>query len=100
MAPALRALRAVGSRLSWQVSEPAAAAGQSRGFFGLLGSTAPPGLSMTEPFPDVTPPVPAALEAGPPGTQMTTLPSGVRIASEASWGPTATLGVYVDAGRY
>eukprot|EP00873_Tetraselmis_striata_P007850 jgi/Tetstr1/428114/TSEL_018169.t1 len=69
-----------------------------RGFLGFLGSSAPSAPPMTEPLADVPAPVPAALEAAAPGTQVTTLASGVRIASEATWGPTATLGAYVDAG--
>jgi len=53
---------------------------------------------MTEPLADVPAPAPVPLEAGPPGTEITTLASGVRVASESTWGPTATLGAFIDAG--
>eukprot|EP00191_Tetraselmis_sp_GSL018_P009543 CAMPEP_0177603776 /NCGR_PEP_ID=MMETSP0419_2-20121207/15720_1 /TAXON_ID=582737 /ORGANISM="Tetraselmis sp., Strain GSL018" /LENGTH=483 /DNA_ID=CAMNT_0019097625 /DNA_START=116 /DNA_END=1567 /DNA_ORIENTATION=+ len=70
----------------------------ARHIFGFFGAPEPSGPPLTEPLPDILAPSPAYLETGPPGTQLTTLSSGVRVATEATWGPTTALGVYVDAG--
>eukprot|EP01018_Ginkgo_biloba_P016789 Gb_27628 [translate_table: standard] len=48
-----------------------------------------PGLNLPPPLPDYVEPV---------QTKITTLPNGLRIASENTPGPTASLGLYVDCG--
>ena len=90
------------SKPSAGLAAPAAAAAgfaQSRGIFNLFSSPAPTGPPMTDPLPGITASSPAPMEASPPGTQVTTLANGVKVATENTFGPTATLGIYVDAGR-
>lgn len=107
MSRGFRALRraaglASGSASGVRVAAAAVAAGQqqqTRGVFGLFSAPTPTGPPMTEPLTGLPETVPAPLEAVPPGTKLTVLSNGVRVASEASFGPTATLGVYVDSGR-
>lgn len=38
------------------------------------------------------------MPSAPPQTEITTLDNGLRIATEASPGPTASLGIYVNSG--
>ncbi|XP_010244405.1 PREDICTED: mitochondrial-processing peptidase subunit alpha-like [Nelumbo nucifera] len=71
----------------------------SGGFFSWLtgerSSSLPP---LDFPLPGVTlpPPLPDYVEPGK--TKITTLPNGVKIASETSMNPTASIGLYVDCG--
>ncbi|XP_077215093.1 mitochondrial-processing peptidase subunit alpha-like [Tasmannia lanceolata] len=62
---------------------------------GERSSTLPP---LDYPLPGVTlpPPLPDYVEPGK--TKITTLPNGVKIASETSTNPTASIGLYVDCG--
>lgn len=55
-------------------------------------------VPLSDPLAGVTLPTPTAPPTTKPGTEMTTLPNGVRIASEATVGPTVSLGIYIDAG--
>uniref|UniRef100_A0A1D1ZBE4 Mitochondrial-processing peptidase subunit alpha n=1 Tax=Anthurium amnicola TaxID=1678845 RepID=A0A1D1ZBE4_9ARAE len=71
----------------------------SGGFFSWLtgekSNTLPP---VDFPLPDVSlpPPLPDYVEPGK--TKITTLPNGVKIASETSATPTSSIGLYVDCG--
>jgi len=82
------------------VAPAAAAAGltKSRGLFNLFTSPNPTGPPMTEPLTGISASSPAPTETSPPSTQVTTLSNGVKVATENTYGPTTTLGVYVDAG--
>ncbi|XP_078438733.1 mitochondrial-processing peptidase subunit alpha-like [Wolffia australiana] len=71
----------------------------SGGFFGwLTGKSSNPIPPLDSPLPGVSlpPPLPDYVEPGK--TQITTLPNGVKIASETSSSPAASIGVYVDCG--
>ncbi|KAI3867024.1 hypothetical protein MKW92_004508 [Papaver armeniacum] len=57
--------------------------------------TLPP---LNFPLPGVINPSPLPDYVQPSVTKMTTLPNGVRIASQDSTGPTASIGLYVDSG--
>lgn len=63
--------------------------------FGTTPQAVPP---MTDPMPGVTLPAAPVYPAAPPKTEITTLPNGVKIASENTPGSTVTVGVYVDSG--
>ncbi|KAJ0964681.1 hypothetical protein J5N97_025819 [Dioscorea zingiberensis] len=71
----------------------------SGGFFSWLtgekSSQLPP---LDFPLPDVTIPSPLPDYIEPGKTKITTLPNGVKIASETSVNPVASIGVYVDSG--
>eukprot|EP00197_Chlamydomonas_leiostraca_P004553 CAMPEP_0202861894 /NCGR_PEP_ID=MMETSP1391-20130828/3130_1 /ASSEMBLY_ACC=CAM_ASM_000867 /TAXON_ID=1034604 /ORGANISM="Chlamydomonas leiostraca, Strain SAG 11-49" /LENGTH=548 /DNA_ID=CAMNT_0049541343 /DNA_START=16 /DNA_END=1662 /DNA_ORIENTATION=- len=53
---------------------------------------------LTQPLPGVTPNAPYRASSEPPPTEITTLSNGARIISEASPGPTSSLGLYVNSG--
>ncbi|KAL3161970.1 hypothetical protein ABBQ38_009050 [Trebouxia sp. C0009 RCD-2024] len=55
-------------------------------------------VPMTEALPDVQSTFLDSPPSDAPKTEMTTLSNGFKIATEATVGPTATLGIYVDAG--
>ncbi|GJP75945.1 hypothetical protein CLOP_g6343 [Closterium sp. NIES-67] len=63
----------------------------------LFGSAPPPGPPMFEPLPGVAIPPPLT-EFKATETVVSTLPNGLRIASENLPGPTASVGLYIDAG--
>lgn len=58
-------------------------------------SKAPP---LTTPLPGVVTKHAYEVPSAPPATRITTLPNGVRVATEASPGPTASLGIYINSG--
>ncbi|KAH6779048.1 Insulinase family protein [Perilla frutescens var. hirtella] len=97
----LRALKAqTGYRgLARYASTSAVASKSSGGLFSWLtgekSSSLPP---LDFPLKDVVlpPPLPDYVEPGK--TKITTLPNGLRIASETSANPTASIGLYVDSG--
>ncbi|KAL6626901.1 hypothetical protein ACP70R_030627 [Stipagrostis hirtigluma subsp. patula] len=62
---------------------------------GARSNTLPP-PDFTLPGVTIPPPLPDHVE--PAKTRITTLPNGVKIASEASAGPSCSVGVYVDCG--
>ncbi|CAN6707227.1 unnamed protein product [Malus baccata var. baccata] len=71
----------------------------SGGLFGWLtgeSSSALPPLETQLPGVNLPPPVPDYVE--PSKTQITTLSNGVKIASETSTSPAASIGIYVDSG--
>ncbi|KAJ9520796.1 hypothetical protein QJQ45_013974, partial [Haematococcus lacustris] len=53
---------------------------------------------LTQPLPNVEPSQPYRAPSSPPPTEITTLPNGVRIVSEAMPGPTSSIGLYVNSG--
>lgn len=53
---------------------------------------------LSQPLPGVEPERPSSRPLQPPPTEVTVLSNGVRIISEASPGPTASLGMYVNSG--
>ncbi|GLC34134.1 hypothetical protein PLESTB_000841100 [Pleodorina starrii] len=53
---------------------------------------------LSQPLPGVQPERPSLPPLSPPPTQITVLDNGVRIISEASPGPTASLGMYINSG--
>ncbi|KAL6070425.1 Mitochondrial-processing peptidase subunit alpha, variant 2 [Balamuthia mandrillaris] len=65
-----------------------------------LTSQRQPTVSMREPFPGTPEPLPlSALKR--PVTRVTTMPNGLRVASEECYGQVSTVGVFVNAGsRY
>ncbi|KAG2449781.1 hypothetical protein HYH02_005305 [Chlamydomonas schloesseri] len=71
----------------------------SRDFMGWLkdgaGRVSTP---LSQPLPGVQPEQPAFRPLAPPPTEVTVLDNGVRIISEASPGPTASLGMYINSG--
>ncbi|KAK9844905.1 hypothetical protein WJX74_008454 [Apatococcus lobatus] len=72
---------------------------QSGGFLSrLFGAPQRITTPLTEPLPGLDYPSPATQPTSPPETQITTLPNGLKVASEATPGLTATLGVYVNSG--
>ncbi|VAH79363.1 unnamed protein product [Triticum turgidum subsp. durum] len=71
----------------------------SGGLFGwLLGSKPTQFPALDVPLPGVTipPPLPDFVE--PAKAKVTTLPNGIKIASETSTSPAATVGLYIDCG--
>ncbi|XP_020262921.1 mitochondrial-processing peptidase subunit alpha-like [Asparagus officinalis] len=68
------------------------------GFFGWLtrGSQKLPSLELPLEGVTLPPPLPDKVEAGE--TRITTLPNGVKIASETSPNPAASIGLYVECG--
>uniref|UniRef100_A0A5B6YHP0 Uncharacterized protein n=1 Tax=Davidia involucrata TaxID=16924 RepID=A0A5B6YHP0_DAVIN len=98
----LRALKGrAGNRVSTRMASSSAVAtsSSSGGFFSWLtgerSSSLPP---LDFPLKGVTlpPPLPDYVEPGK--TKITTLPNGVKIASETSADPAASIGLYVDCG--
>eukprot|EP00884_Botryococcus_braunii_P023435 jgi/Botrbrau1/9776/Bobra.85_1s0021.1 len=71
---------------------------ESEGFLSSIFGSSRTLVPMTEPFPGVAFPPAEAVDASRPPTEQTTLPNGITIASEATPGPTATVGIYVDSG--
>jgi hypothetical protein len=57
---------------------------QSGGFLSSLFGSSRSTVPMTEPFPGVVLPEPQAIGSARPSTEQTTLPNGIRIASEAT----------------
>lgn len=55
-------------------------------------------VPMSEPLPNVNNSFLDSPPSDAPQTELTTLGNGFKVASEATIGPTATLGIYVDAG--
>ncbi|KAG2497396.1 hypothetical protein HYH03_004551 [Edaphochlamys debaryana] len=53
---------------------------------------------LTQPLPGIEPERPSYAPLSPPPTEITVLSNGVRIISEASPGPTASLGMYINSG--
>ncbi|XP_047044703.1 mitochondrial-processing peptidase subunit alpha-like [Lolium rigidum] len=71
----------------------------SGGLFSWLlggGSTKLPPLDVPLPGITIPPPLPDFIEL--PKTKITTLPNGIKIASETSPGPAASVGLYIDCG--
>ncbi|KAK9811331.1 hypothetical protein WJX72_002016 [[Myrmecia] bisecta] len=62
------------------------------------GSSARISVPLTDPLPGVDQPAAFSPPAKRPETETTTLSNGLKISSEATLGPTSTLGLYVDAG--
>lgn len=57
---------------------------ESGGFLSRIFGSARPLVPMNEPYPGVTFPEPSALQSSRPPTEQTTLPNGIKIASEAT----------------
>ncbi|KAJ6813728.1 putative mitochondrial-processing peptidase subunit alpha [Iris pallida] len=71
----------------------------SGGFFSwLTGGRSSQMSPLSIPLPGVTIPPPLPDYVEPSKTKITTLPNGVKIASEASPNPVASIGLYVDSG--
>mmetsp|Transcript_501 Transcript_501/g.560 ORF Transcript_501/g.560 Transcript_501/m.560 type:complete len:504 (-) Transcript_501:164-1675(-) len=89
-----RAACAVQSRYGSSVALPSNEPGFFASLFGAPANSAP---SMREPLTGVETPPEVTYDKAPV-TEMTTLSNGVRIVSENTPGPTATVGVYIDVG--
>ncbi|KAI3443691.1 hypothetical protein Pfo_000356 [Paulownia fortunei] len=97
----LRALKGrTGYRgLARYASTSAVAMKSSGGFFGWLTGEKSSSLSPLDfPLKDVILPEPLPDYVEPGKTKITTLPNGLRIASETSANPAASIGLYVDCG--
>ncbi|KAI3978185.1 hypothetical protein MKX01_013016 [Papaver californicum] len=70
----------------------------SRSIFSLFGDRTSSQPTLDTPLTGVTVPPPLPDYVEPSKTKITTLPNGVRIASEASANPAASIGLYVDCG--
>lgn len=78
-------------------SSAVASSSSSSGFFSWLsgGSSLPP---LSIPLDGVSLPPPLADHVEPSKLKITTLPNGVKVASETSLNPAASIGLYIDCG--
>ncbi|CAN6931273.1 unnamed protein product [Brassica oleracea] len=80
-------------------SSSAVATSSSSGFFGwLTGGSSSSLASLDMPLQGVSLPPPLADHVEPSKLKITTLPNGLKIASEMSPNPAASIGLYVDCG--
>ncbi|KAJ8479633.1 hypothetical protein OPV22_023360 [Ensete ventricosum] len=70
----------------------------SGGFFGWLTGGSSSQLPLDFPLPGVSLPPPLPDFVGPARTKITTLPNGLKIASEMSTNPVASIGLYINCG--
>ncbi|XP_031499804.1 mitochondrial-processing peptidase subunit alpha-like isoform X1 [Nymphaea colorata] len=96
----LRALKShtggtITARCATTVAEKSSSGGLFSWLTGERSSTLPP-LNVPLPGVSLPPPLPDYVEPGK--TKVTTLPNGVKIASETSTNPAASIGLFVDCG--
>ncbi|KAL3697646.1 hypothetical protein R1sor_011722 [Riccia sorocarpa] len=92
--------REIGTSRIQEMAVPALAKAKKGGFLSWFGgdqptSDVPP---LYEALPNVRLPPPLPDQLKPAKTQITTLSNGLKIASEDTPGPCATIGVYIDSG--
>ncbi|GAQ89643.1 mitochondrial processing peptidase alpha subunit [Klebsormidium nitens] len=95
------AQRAISTSAPLEQAAPAlaTAAKKTGGFFSsFFGASSPALPPLDEPLPGVPEPPPFNATAAPPGTKITTLDNGMRIASEDIPGAANSVGVYIASG--